>query len=141
MQVTKDAAMAIAKRMLNVDDADTARAAELLIILNASAGKDAEGKPRDYRPYIVIAYLLPLWSASERGMLKSADGAVWLTPADLMPFIESLLTMQESADCGLTIDPCWGVDALRVRLACGCGANKGELAAAAYGGGMAAMVI
>lgn len=117
-----DQALAIAKS--NLGTQGSSRDAEITALLEASAGTDSTGATR-YRPYIVAAYFLPLWGAIDRQMLISADGAKWLSPADMLPFIQSLLTLQESADCGLNIDPCWRVDSLRLRSTCGCKADDG----------------
>lgn len=119
-------AMAIAKSNIGLAAADMSRDVEIMAILQASAGKDKNGV-MVYRPYIVAAYFLPLWGAIGRGMLASADGATWLKPSDFLPFIQSLLTLQESSDCGLTLDPCWTVNNLRIRLTCGCEADSGGL--------------
>lgn len=117
-------ALAIAKSNLGVTD--TTKDAEITAILNASAGTDSNGTT-NYRPYLVSAYFLPLWGAVSRSGLIEADGAKWLKPEDFTPLITSLLTLQSSADCGLTIDECWGVDALRQRLNCGCEAETGNI--------------
>ncbi|NEP13252.1 MAG: hypothetical protein F6K14_24205 [Symploca sp. SIO2C1] len=117
-------ALAIAKSNLGVTD--TTKDAEITAILTASAGTDNNGTI-NYRPYLVAAYFLPLWGAVSRSGLIEGDGAKWLKPADFTPLITSLLTLQESADCGLTIDECWGVDALRQRLNCGCEAETGNV--------------
>ncbi|NEP55996.1 MAG: hypothetical protein F6K31_03095 [Symploca sp. SIO2G7] len=117
-------ALAIAKS--NLGQTGTDRDSEITAILNASAGTDANGTT-NYRPYLVAAYFLPLWGAVSRSGLIEGDGAKWLKPEDFTPLITSLLTLQESADCGLTIDECWGVDALRQRLNCGCEAETGNV--------------
>ncbi|NER95349.1 MAG: hypothetical protein F6J86_16175 [Symploca sp. SIO1B1] len=117
-------ALAIAKSNLGVTD--TTKDAEITAILTASAGTDNNGTT-NYRPYLVAAYFLPLWGAVSRSGLIEGDGAKWLKPADFTPLITSLLTLQESADCGLTIDECWGVDAIRQRLNCGCEAETGNV--------------
>jgi hypothetical protein len=127
-------ALAIAKQNLGV--ADTSRDGELTAVLTASAGIDSAGAS-SYRPYLVAAYFLPLWGAVSRSQLISADGAAWLKPSDFLPLIQSLLTLQESADCGLTIAECWQTDALRQRLTCQCQAETGNLVAPLLG----AMVI
>ena len=129
-------ALAIAKANLGIQPADTSRDAEITAILEASAGKD-KNNVTVYRPYIVAAYFLPLWGLLSRQGLIAADGAKWLAPADFLPLIQSLLTLQESADCGLTIDPCWTVNYLRIRLTCGCEADSGNLLTGVLG----AMVI
>ncbi|GEM_PF-3501382 len=123
-------ALAIAKANLGVTGTD--RDAEITALLEASAGTDANGTT-NYRPYLVAAYFLPLWGAIARQQLISADGATWLKPKDFDPLITSLLTLQESADCGLTIDECWSTDNLRERLLCGCKAETGEIAVALLG--------
>jgi len=117
-------ALVIAKSNLGVTD--TTKDAEITAILTASTGTDNNGTT-NYRPYLVAAYFLPLWGAVSRSGLIEGDGAKWLKPADFTPLITSLLTLQESADCGLTIDECWGVDALRQRLNCGCEAETGNV--------------
>lgn len=117
-------ALAIAKANLGITD--TSRDVELTAILTASAGTNSNGVTC-YRPYLVAAYFLPLWGLVARSQLISADGATWLKPADFLPLIQSLLTLQESADCGLTIDPCWSTDELRQRLTCQCEAEKGGI--------------
>lgn len=117
-------ALAIAKA--NIGLTDTTRDTELLALLIESTGND--GTTTYYRPYVIAAYVLPLWNALARGNgLISADGATWLKPADYEQVLSSLLTLQESADCGLEIEPCWRVDALRARLLCGCEAEKGAV--------------
>lgn len=127
-------ALAIAKQNLGVSD--TSRDSELTAVLTASAGIDGTNVT-NYRPYLVAAYFLPLWGAVSRSQLISADGATWLKPADFLPLIQSLLTLQESADCGLTIDECWQTDPLRQRLTCQCEAEKGGIVSPLLG----AMVI
>lgn len=124
-------ALAIAKANLGISTTDTSRDAELSVLLTQSAG--VGGGVTYYRPYIVAAYVLPLWSAVSRGTLISADGAKWLAPEDFLPLIQSLLTLQESADCGCEVDPCWTVDNLRVRLTCGCAADDGSVAPLSLG--------
>jgi hypothetical protein len=119
-------ALAIAKSNLGVQATDTTKDAEITALLEVSAGTDANGIT-NYRPYLVSAYFLPLWGAVSRSGLIEADGAKWLKPEDFTPLITSLLTLQSSADCGLTIDECWGVDALRQRLNCGCEAETGNV--------------
>jgi len=117
-------ALAIAKANLKLTD--TSRDSELTSLLEESAG-DKDGTTV-YRPYIVVAYVLPLWSAVKRGTLIGADGAKWLSPEDFLPLITSLLTMQESMDCSYEVDPCWTVDNLRLRLTCKCEADDGSVA-------------
>jgi len=53
----------IAKSNLGVTD--TSKDAEITAILTASAGTDSTGTT-NYRPYLVAAYFLPLWSAISR---------------------------------------------------------------------------
>jgi len=117
-------ALAIAKSNLGVTD--TSKDAEITAILTASAGTDSTGTT-NYRPYLVAAYFLPLWSAISRSQLIEGDGAKWLKPEELTPIITSLLTLQESADCGLKIDQCWQTNTLRQRLNCGCKAETGNI--------------
>ncbi len=116
-------ALAIARNNLGIVGVATARDTELTALLIASAGKD-NLNTLNYRPYLVAAYFLPLWGAVDRSLLISADGVTWLKPNDLTPLITSLLTLQESADCGLSIDVCWCVYNLRVKLTCGCEEQK-----------------
>lgn len=123
--------LAIAKSNLGLISSDTSRDIELTAILESSAG--TLNGVSHYRPYVVAAYFLPLWGLLSRQGLISADGATWLKPSDFLPLIQSLLTLQESADCGLLIDPCWTVEDLRVRLTCGCEADSGGLVALTLG--------
>lgn len=120
----------------NLKLSDTLRDAELTIILENSAGTNSEGVIT-YRPYLVSAYFLPIFSAVSRSLLIEADGAKWLKPSDVIPLITAWLTLQESADCGLEIDPCWQTESLRQRLVCGCEAETGEVSIGVLG----AMVI
>lgn len=120
-----DQALAIAKSNLGLSGYN--KDVELTILLTASAGVKLPSPTLYYRPYIVAAYLLPLWGVVSRGGLVSADGATWLKPADFLPLITSLLTLQESADCGLTINPCWSTEELRSRLLCGCDSEKASV--------------
>lgn len=115
---------------------DTSKDAELTTILENSAGANDEGTIY-YRPYLVSAYFLPILSAIQRSLLIEADGAKWLKPSDMIPLITAWLTLQESADCNLTIDPCWQTSNLRQRLLCGCEAETGEIGVSILG----AMVI
>ncbi|NEP10865.1 MAG: hypothetical protein F6K14_11755 [Symploca sp. SIO2C1] len=126
-------ALAIAKSNLGVTD--TSKDTEITAILNASAGKDSTGTTK-YRPYLVAAYFLPLWGAVSRSQLIEGDGAKWLKPTDFAPLITSLLTLQESADCGLKIDECWQTNALRQRLQCGCEAETGNIVTGFLGAGV-----
>lgn len=126
MFIDLNQALAIAKANLGIQPTDVSRDAEITAILQASAGKNKDNVTV-YRPYIVAAYFLPLWGLLSRQGLIAADGAKWLAPADFLPLIQSLLTLQESSDCGVTVDPCWTVDYLRVRLTCGCEADSGDL--------------
>ncbi len=120
----------------NLQITDTSKDAELTTILENSAGTNSQGI-LNYRPYLVSAYFLPIQSAIERSLLIEADGAKWLKPDEMIPLITAWLTLQESADCGLVIDPCWQTDNLRERLICGCKAETGEVGVGLLG----AMVI
>jgi hypothetical protein len=118
-------ALEVAKSNLGIAATDTARDTEILTILRASQASRTD--VTYYRPYLVAAYFLPLWGMLQRQGLIAADDAKWLTPAECLPMIQSLLTFQEAADCGLEIEPCWSVEALRIRLTCGCDADQAGL--------------
>ena len=105
--------LAIAKSTLGLTT--TTRDTELTTLLEASKGVDSSGNTQ-YRPYIVAAYVLPLWGAVARAQLIKADGAEWLKPVDFEPLIKSLLMLQQASDCGLKIDPCWNATKVAVDL-------------------------
>ena len=77
--------------------------------------------PDTYRPWICAAF--QLWSISsgaDRAMLKTADGATWLTPDELMNTVRGLLTTQEAMDGDAVGIPAgWRVEEMLFRL-CGC---------------------
>ncbi len=106
-------ALAIAKSKLSVTD--TSKDTELTAILNTAIAKDVTGKPY-YRPYVAAAYYLLGVQTELRQGLKTADGATWLTPEEMLPVIQTLLTLQEAADAGLMVAPGWTAHALRMRL-------------------------
>lgn len=78
-----------------------------------------------YRPWICAAF--HLWSISSganRALIKSADGATWFTPEELLDTIRGLLTTQEAMDGdGLGIPEGWGVGENREKL-CGCSVEE-----------------
>lgn len=81
--------------------------------------------PAFYRPWICAAF--HLWSMSsgaDRAMLKTADGATWLTPEELTSTIRGLLTTQDAMDgSALDIPEGWGIGENRVKL-CGCSVEE-----------------
>lgn len=129
-----DAALTIVKTNLGVTG--ESRDAELTELLELSAG--TKNDKTWYRPYIVTAYYLPLMGLVQRSGLIEADGAKWVKPSELMPLASHLLSLQEANDCGVEgIDDCWSTNTVRVRLQCGCDAEKGETTSGLIG----AMVI
>ncbi len=138
-------ALGVVKDNLGLNRSDQSRDGELNTLLNASQGTRADGDPGTsvFRPYIIAAYLLPLWGAVSRQQLIAADGAKWLKPEDFTPLLINLLNLQKSMDCGLDIPECWTVDELSKQILCGCTneAGTGETIEDGFTPIMSAMLI
>ena len=117
-------AISIMKKYTGVDETDSSWDDVYAALLEKSK------IPNTYRPWICAAF--QLWSMSsgaDRAMLKTADGATWLTPDELMNTVRGLLTTQEAMDGdAVEIPASWRVEemryaegmTLRVSRLCGC---------------------
>ncbi len=108
-------AISIMKKYTGIDETDSSWDDVYAALLEKSKIPDT------YRPWICAAF--QLWSMSsgaDRAMLKTADGATWLTPDELMNTVRGLLTTQEAMDGDAVEIPAgWRIEEMLSRL-CGC---------------------
>ena len=108
-------ALTITKSILSI--LTTSQDVELTSLLESSKGQDSLGN-YFYRPYIVAASYIPFrYAITNKGIIE-ADGVKWLKPEEWMDVARSLLNLQKAADCNLTIENCWTVDAILDQLNC-----------------------
>lgn len=113
-------ALAIAKSLLGITGTESDD--ELSSLLEASKGQrpsEIEGEMIDeYRPYIVAASYIPFrYSLANKGIIE-ADGVKWLKPNEWLDIARGLANLQKAADCKLTVDPCWSVNAILDQINC-----------------------